>query len=164
MTGEPGGQRGGRSRRLRNIQRRAVGVAADQADMQDNVCGIAFAHNPARLRSPTDRNTLLLLLPEGALPSHRVFPVRNDVGAAVRHDVVVVLSIGGKDLGGTGHLRLENVEQKACSLQPGKIKERGRCECLGGRKVPHLRGCFLLSAYSSQISGRMTLLRPAPRD
>lgn len=104
--------------------------------MQDNVCGSVYAHNPACLRSPKDRfkrDVTLLLLPEGALPSHRVFPVRNDVGAAVRHDVVVVLSIGGKDLGGTGHLRLRNVEQKACSLQPGKIKERGRCECLGGK-------------------------------
>lgn len=95
--------------------------------MQDSVCGSVFAHNHKR-------DVTLLLLPEGALPSHRVFPVRNDVGAAVRHDVVVVLSIGGKDLGGTGHLRLENVDQKVCSLQPGKIKERGRCECFGGGK------------------------------
>lgn len=98
--------------------------------MQDNVCGSGFfAHNTAPLRSPRDRSkrvVTVLLLPEGALPSHRVLPVRNDVGAAVRHDVVVVLSIGGKDLGGTGHLRLGNVEQKACSLPAGENKRAMR--------------------------------------
>lgn len=84
-----------------------------------------------------------LLLPEGALPSHRVFPVRNDVGSAVRHDVVVVLSIWGKYLGGTGHLRLGNVEQSGLfSLRPGKIKQRARAMRVSGRgrEVPHLQG------------------------
>lgn len=43
-------------------------------------------------------------LPVGALSSHRIFPVRNDVGSVVRDDVVVILSIWGKGFGGTGHL------------------------------------------------------------
>lgn len=50
-------------------------------------------------------------LPVGALAPHRVFPVRDDVGPVVLDDVVVILSIWGKGLGGTGHLGLENVEQ-----------------------------------------------------
>lgn len=45
-------------------------------------------------------------LPVGALSSHCIFPVRNDVGSVVRDDVVVILSIWGKGLGGTGHLGL----------------------------------------------------------
>lgn len=45
-------------------------------------------------------------LPVGALSSHCIFPVRNDVGSVVRDDVVVILSIRGKGLGGTGHLGL----------------------------------------------------------
>lgn len=45
-------------------------------------------------------------LPVGALSPHCVFPVRNDVGSVVRDDVVVILSIWGKGLGGTGHLGL----------------------------------------------------------
>lgn len=43
-------------------------------------------------------------LPVGALSPHCIFPVRNDVGSVVRDDVVVILSIWGKGLGGTGHL------------------------------------------------------------
>lgn len=45
-------------------------------------------------------------LPVGALSSHCIFPVRNDVGSVVLDDVVVILSIWGKGLGGTGHLGL----------------------------------------------------------
>lgn len=45
-------------------------------------------------------------LPVGALSPHCIFPVRDDVGSVVRDDVVVILSIWGKGLGGTGHLGL----------------------------------------------------------
>lgn len=45
-------------------------------------------------------------LPVGALLSHCIFPVGNDVRSAVRDDVVVIFSIWGKGLGGTGHLGL----------------------------------------------------------
>lgn len=59
--------------------------------------------------------------------SHCIFPVRNDVGSALRDDVVVILSIWGKGLGGTGHLGLANVEQIVCPLSGrGKEKEKRR--------------------------------------
>lgn len=69
-------------------------------------------------------------LPVGALLSHCIFPVRNDVGSALRDDVVVILSIWGKGLGGTGHLGLANVEQIVCPLSgrgERKRKEEERC-------------------------------------
>lgn len=101
-------------------------------------------------------------LPVGALLSHCIFPVRNDVGSALRDDVVVILSIWGKGLGGTGHLGLANVEQIVCPLSGrGKEKEKRRNDA---KKVPHLRGFFPLSAYSSQISAAMTSLWPGSCD
>lgn len=45
-------------------------------------------------------------LPVRTLSAHCVLPERNDVGAILRYDVVVILSIWGKGLGGTGHLGL----------------------------------------------------------
>lgn len=51
---------------------------------------------PHQLRHYTD-------LPVGALSSHCIFSVRNDVGSVVLDDVVVILSIWGKYLGGTRH-------------------------------------------------------------
>lgn len=47
------------------------------------------------------------------------------------------------------------------SVWPGKKNNRSDANA---KKVPHLRGSFLLSAYSSQISALMTLLYPVPRD
>lgn len=94
--------------------------------------------------------------------SHCIFPVRNDVGSALRDDVVVILSIRGKGLGGTGHLGLANVEQIVCPLSGrGKEKEKRRNDA---KRVPHLRGFFPLSAYSSQISAAMTSLWPGSCD
>lgn len=65
-------------------------------------------------------------LPVGALSPHCIFPVRNDVGSVVRDDVVVILSIWGKGLGGTGHLRVENVEQILCSRSDREEKKTTR--------------------------------------
>lgn len=70
--------------------------------MQVYVCssvGLYFCFVSNKMRRYTD-------LPVGALSSHCIFPVRNDVGSVVRDDVVVILSIWGKGLGGTGHLGL----------------------------------------------------------
>lgn len=93
-------------------------------------------------------------LPVGALPSHCIFPVRNDVGSVVRDDVVVILSIWGKGLGGTGHLGLQNVEQIFCSLSGQEKKNknrktRGRMDA-NAEKVLQLRVSSPLSASSSQ--------------
>lgn len=102
MTGAPG----------RTTGRKEPKGCATYSDERSADRGTMFApvflHKLLLVCDPADRikRDVTLLLPEGALPSHRIFPVRNDVGSAVRHDVVVVLSIGGKDLGGTGHLRL----------------------------------------------------------
>lgn len=109
MTGEPGrttGRKEPKGCATHSDERSERG--ADQADRQGNVLPQCFLHTFLHVCEPADRveREVTLLLPEGALPSHRIFPVGNDVGSAVRHDVVVVLSIGGKDLGGTGHLRL----------------------------------------------------------
>lgn len=71
-------------------------------------------------------------LPVGALSPHCIFPVRNDVGSVVLDDVVVILSIWGKGLGGTGHLGLYNVEQIFCSLsgrETTKKQQQERCKC-----------------------------------
>lgn len=78
-------------------------------------------------------------LPVGALSPHCIFPVRNDVGSVVLDDVVVILSIWGKGLGGTGHLGLWNVEQILCSRSgQEKRRQRGRCERLESAAPPGL--------------------------
>lgn len=119
-------------------------------------------HSPPFLRFPPDMKSKRFAdLPVGALLSHCIFPVRNDVGSALRDDVVVILSIWGKGLGGTGHLGLASVEQIVCPLSGrGKEKERRN----DAKKAAHLRGFFPLSAYSSQISAAVTSPGPWSRD
>lgn len=120
-------------------------------------------HSPPFMRFPPDMKSQRFAdLPVGALLSHRIFPVRNDVGSALRDDVVVILSIWGKGLGGTGHLGLASVEQIVCPLSGrGKEKEKRRNDA---KKAAHLRGFFPLSAYSSQISAAVTSPGAGSRD
>lgn len=159
MTGRRGDNGGGKSRWLRSPSRRAIGEGSPGQNaglcMRRCLSFRAYFLGADQLRRH-------VALPVGALPSHRIFPVRNDVGSAVRDDVVVILSIWGKDLGGTGHLGLWNVEQTVCSLarRGNKATRTMRMP----RKCRTSGAPSLLSAYSSQISARMTLLRPVPRD
>lgn len=120
-------------------------------------------HSPPFMRFPPDMKPQRFAdLPVGALLSHRIFPVRNDVGSALRDDVVVILSIWGKGLGGTGHLGLASGEQIVCPRSGrGKEKEKRRNDA---KKAAHLRGFFPLSAYSSQISAAVTSPGPGSRD
>ena len=83
----------------------------EEASMQATVCtsvlSLFFVFSYISLSSNiTNRMRHYTDLPVGALSPHRIFPVRNDVGSVVRDDVVVILSIWGKGLGGTGHLGL----------------------------------------------------------
>lgn len=99
MTGETTGGRGADGCRSKNQHTTKEGV---QVPVCSSVCpfymGFLF-RTSKQMRRYTD-------LPVGALSPHCIFPVRNDVGSVVRDDVVVILSIWGKGLGGTGHLGL----------------------------------------------------------
>lgn len=87
--------------KLKPDRRRGGGRREDQARIQFSACSVLmlFLLTSNEKRHYTD-------LPVGALSPHCIFPVRNDVGSVVRDDVVVILSIWGKGLGGTGHLGL----------------------------------------------------------
>lgn len=94
-----------RKSRMGAKQNQTLDEEEDQAGMQVSVCSsvCTFRIYLTDMKSNADQYTDL---PVGALSPHCIFPVRNDVGSVVRDDVVVILSIWGKGLGGTGHLGL----------------------------------------------------------
>lgn len=111
---------GGRHSEQELQQHRAGGMEQDRQCPRNIVRGFAAtryyskqapsAMKPRQLRHCTD-------LPVGALSSHCIFSVRNDVGSVVRDDVVVILSIWGQCLCGTRHWVSKIGNRGFCSLR-----------------------------------------------